>query len=118
MSYTNRDLIECALKRVNALAGTNGKLYKDNTGWFVKWGGNSNFCESSRETREMLSYLHGIEDAYKCIGKKNVFILQDTNDGSIIGVHASREKAIERQSECIRYYDTRCFKVVEKEVED
>jgi hypothetical protein len=49
---------------------------------------------------------------------KKVFILQDTNDGSIIGVHASREKAIERQSECIQYYDTRCFKVVEKEVED
>ena len=49
---------------------------------------------------------------------KKVFILQDTNDGSIIGVFANRNKASERQSECIQYYDTRCFKVIEKEVED
>ena len=49
---SNREIIESALKRVNALAGTNGKLYKDNTGWFIinqnKSGDVMRLDESSR----------------------------------------------------------------------
>ena len=36
MAMTNKEMLESALKRVNALAGTNGKLYHDNTGWFIR----------------------------------------------------------------------------------
>jgi len=60
---TNREMIESALKRVNALAGTNGKLYKDNTGWYVIWKGARHLSESSLSAGELLAYLHGIEDA-------------------------------------------------------
>ena len=73
MGYTNRQLIESALKRVNALAGVNGKLYNDNTGWFVAWYsifGGKRFDESAMSAGELLAYLHGIEDAYLFISNK------------------------------------------------
>ena len=63
MAMTNREMIESALKRVNALAGTNGKLYHDNTGWYVIWKGAKHLSESSSSAGELLAYLHGIEDA-------------------------------------------------------
>lgn len=59
---TNRELIEGALKRVNAKLGCTGKLYRDNTGYFIidftsrKW-----FDEVSRSTGETLAYLQGME---------------------------------------------------------
>ena len=59
---SNRELIESALKRVNALAGTNGKLYRDNTGWYVIWKGASHLSESAMSAGELIAYLHGIED--------------------------------------------------------
>lgn len=58
---TNRELIESALKRVNALLGRNIKLYKDNTGWFIIEKG-LDLAESSMPAGEMLAYLHGVED--------------------------------------------------------
>ena len=67
---SNRELIESALKRVNALAGVNGKLYHDNTGWYVIWKGASHFSESAGSAGELLAYLHGIEDAYLFISNK------------------------------------------------
>ena len=70
MGYTNRQLIESALKRVNALAGVNGKLYNDNTGWYVIWKGDCRFSESAMSAGELLVYLHGIEDAYLFISNK------------------------------------------------
>ena len=70
MGYTNRQLIESALKRVNALAGVNGKLYNDNTGWYVIWKGDCRFSESSVSAGALLAYLHGIEDAYLFISNK------------------------------------------------
>ena len=60
---TNREMLESALKRVNAIAGTNGKLYHDNTGWYVIWKGARHLSESSSSAGELLAYLHGIEDA-------------------------------------------------------
>ena len=63
MAMTNREMIESALKRVNALAETNGKLYHDNTGWYVIWKGAKHLSESSLSAGELLTYLHGIEDA-------------------------------------------------------
>ena len=60
---TNREMIESALKRVNALAGTSGKVYHDNTGWYVIWRGASHLSESAGSAGELLAYLHGIEDA-------------------------------------------------------
>jgi hypothetical protein len=63
---TNREIIENALKRVNALAGTKGKLYRDNTGWYIvnkdKSDGVMRFDESSRSAGELIAYLHGVED--------------------------------------------------------
>lgn len=59
----NRELIETVLKRVSALTGVNGKLYKDNTGWFIIWS-DGRFDEGSRTANQLLSYLRGIEDAY------------------------------------------------------
>ena len=71
MSYTNRQLIESALKRVNALAGVNGKLYHDNTGWYVIWmKGDCHFSESAVSAGELIAYLHGIEDAFLFISNK------------------------------------------------
>ena len=67
---SNREMIESALKRVNALAGVNGKLYRDNTGWHVIWKGNCRFIESSRSAGELLAYLHGLEDALLFINNK------------------------------------------------
>lgn len=65
MSYTNGDLLEAALKRVNALAGLKGKLYHERrNGWYVVWNGASRFEESAMNAGELLAYLHGIEDAY------------------------------------------------------
>ena len=66
---TNRVLIENALKRVNALLGINGKLYRDNTGWFVIWKGNNCLDQSSRSAGELLAYLHGVEDTLKFMKK-------------------------------------------------
>ena len=64
---SNRDIIENALKRVNALAGTKGKLYRDNTGWYIinqdKSDGAMRLDEASRGVEGILSYLHGVEDA-------------------------------------------------------
>jgi len=62
---SNRELIENALKRVNALAGVNGKLYHDNTGWYVIWKGASHLSESSSSAGELLAYLHGVEDGIR-----------------------------------------------------
>jgi hypothetical protein len=67
---TNREMIESALKRVNALAGTNGKLYRDNTGWFVVWKGAKHLSESSSTAGELLAYLHGIEDGINYLKNK------------------------------------------------
>ena len=67
---SNRELIESALKRVNALAKVKGKLYHDNTGWYVIWKGASHFSESAGSARELLAYLHGIEDALLFINNK------------------------------------------------
>lgn len=61
---SNRELLEGALKRVNALAGVYGKLYKDNTGWFIIWKDHV-YDESARTAGELIAYLHGIEDALK-----------------------------------------------------
>lgn len=63
-------MIESALKRVNALAGTNGTLYKDNTGWYVIWKGASHLSESSGSASELLAYLHGIEDGINYLKNK------------------------------------------------
>jgi len=60
----NREMLVSALKRVNAVAKSEGKLYNDNTGWFVIWKGSCPFDESSRSAGELLAYLHGIEDAF------------------------------------------------------
>ena len=65
MSYTNREMIVSALKRVNALAGTNGKLYRDNTGWYVIWKGAIHLSESAMSAGELLAYLHGVEDGIR-----------------------------------------------------
>jgi hypothetical protein len=67
---SNREIIENALKRVNALAGTDGKLYRDNAGWYVIWRGNHEFGEQSMTSGELISYLFGIEDALNFINKK------------------------------------------------
>ena len=68
---TNRQLIESALKRVNALAGTKGKLYRDNTGWYIfnqdKSDGVMRLDEASRGVEGILSYLHGVEDALRFV---------------------------------------------------
>lgn len=63
MAMTNREMLESALKRVNARLGdTNVKLYHDNTGWYVIWKGAKHLSESSLNAGELLAYLHGIED--------------------------------------------------------
>lgn len=71
---TNREIIEGLLKRVNALAGTNGKLYKDNTGWYIinqkKSDDVMRLDESIRGVEGILSYLHGIEDTLNFINRK------------------------------------------------
>lgn len=61
MSATNEELIRSALVRVNLLTGKNGRLYHDNTGWFVIGLAD----ESSRSATELLAYLHGIEDTFR-----------------------------------------------------
>jgi hypothetical protein len=66
---TNREMLESALKRVNALLGINGKLYHDNTGWYVIWKGAIHLSESAGSAGELLAYLHGIEDAFIFINK-------------------------------------------------
>lgn len=66
---SNREMIENALKRVNALAGTKGKYYRGSEGWFVvdpiTTRGRRLFDESNRPAGELLAYLHGIEDTLK-----------------------------------------------------
>ena len=64
---SNREMIESALKRVNAICGTSGKLYHDNTGWYVIWKGEKHLSESSGSASELLAYLHGIEDGIRFI---------------------------------------------------
>ena len=66
---SNRELIESALKRVNALLGGNIKLYKDNTGWFIIEKGLV-LTQSSMPAGELLAYLHGIEDGIKQFKEK------------------------------------------------
>ena len=64
MAMTNREMLESALKRVNARLGdTIGKLYHDNTGWYVIWKGAKHLSESSLHAGKLLAYLHGIEDS-------------------------------------------------------
>jgi hypothetical protein len=67
---TNRELIEGALKRVNARLGLNGKLYSNYDGdthtligWFVKWNV-MYISEDAMSADELLAYLHGIEDCF------------------------------------------------------
>ena len=60
---TNRELLESALKRVNALLGINGKLYRDNTGWFIIERGLV-LTETSMPAGELLAYLHGVEAGF------------------------------------------------------
>jgi len=67
---SNRELIESALKRVNALAKVKGKLYHDNTGWYVIWKGASHLSESSSSAGELLAYLHGVEDGVNFLKNK------------------------------------------------
>ena len=62
-------MLESALKRVNALAGCEGRLYNDKYGWFVIWS-NYTFSESSYTAGELLAYLHGLEDALLFIKNK------------------------------------------------
>ena len=64
---SNREMIESALKRVNAICGTSGKVYHDNTGWYVIWEGAKHLSESSDSASELLAYLHGIEDGIRFI---------------------------------------------------
>jgi len=65
MTMSNRQMLESALKRVNARLGEgrNGKLYHGNTGWYVIWTGTQYLSESSMSAGELLAYLHGVEDA-------------------------------------------------------
>ncbi len=65
-----RVMLEDALKRVCAVTGLDGKLYNDNTGWFVIWKGTNVFRESSMSATELLRYLHGIEDCMVFMNKK------------------------------------------------
>jgi hypothetical protein len=70
---TNREMLESALKRVNALAETKGKLYKENNFYFVAWFtifGGKRFDESKMTAGELLAYLHGLEDALLYINNK------------------------------------------------
>ena len=62
---SNREMLESALKRVNARLEEKGKgkLYHDNTGWYVIWKGTYHLSESSMSAGELLAYLHGVEDA-------------------------------------------------------
>ena len=57
---TNKEMIESALKRVNALAGTNGKLYRDDTGWYVIWKGPIHLSESAMMYRGGFTW-HSVE---------------------------------------------------------
>ena len=63
---TNREMLESALKRVNTLLGINGKLYHDNTGWFIIEKGLV-LTQSSLPAGELLAYLHGIEDGIRFV---------------------------------------------------
>ena len=66
---TNRELIENALKRVNARLGVNGRLYNDHTLWFVLWDV-MYLSQDAMGTDEMLAYLHGIEDCFNFLNIK------------------------------------------------
>lgn len=74
---SNREIIENALKRVNALAGTEARLYNDNTGWFIRRFpyGSGLFDESSRSAGELIAYLHGVEDALRFVYENNEKLL-------------------------------------------
>jgi hypothetical protein len=67
---TNKESLESALARVNGKLGINGKLYHDNTGWFVVWGNKSSLDSSARNAGELLAYLHGIEDVIDSLIRK------------------------------------------------
>ena len=71
MSLSNRELLESALKRVNAKLNVNGKLYHDNTGWYVIWKCASHLSESAGSAAELLAYLHGLEDSFEFLKKAN-----------------------------------------------
>lgn len=95
MSYTNREMIESALKRVNALAGTNGKLYRDNTGWYVIWKGASHLSESAMSAGELLAYLHGIEDGLS-YRKTQLEDIQRKADKALQEEHDAMYKRVDR----------------------
>jgi transcriptional antiterminator len=70
---SDRELIENALKRVNDLAGTNGKLcYDRRYGYYIiGTSADSLFDSCARNAGEALSYLHGFEDAFLFIKKRS-----------------------------------------------
>jgi hypothetical protein len=65
---SNRELLEGLMKRVNALAGTHGEIFKG-----VRFGYHivnfthdcMQFDESVRSAGELIAYLHGVEDTLK-----------------------------------------------------
>lgn len=65
---TNRELFASALNRINAIAGTQGRIDKDKQGWFIvddtedKTTTFKLFTEHHFPTKEMYSYLHGVEE--------------------------------------------------------
>lgn len=71
MSYTTKEMIQNALKRVNALAGTSAELYHDAGGYSIinknRKPNTLKFDESIRNGVESLAYLHGIEDTLNFI---------------------------------------------------
>lgn len=64
---SNREMIESALKRVERLTGVRGKIYNDNTGWFIIGEGHKMYDESAKTAVELIAYLHGIEDALRFV---------------------------------------------------
>ena len=99
MSYTNREMIVSALKRVNALAGTNGKLYRDNTGWYVIWKGASHLSESAMSAGELLAYLHGVEDGLSYRKTQLEDIKRKVDEEMIDKVHDHQVRKVDASEE-------------------
>ena len=72
MAMSNREMIESALKRVNALLETNGKLQHDSRyGYYVINGKDERlFDDSAMSAKELLAYLHGLEDSARFLKAK------------------------------------------------
>jgi transcriptional antiterminator len=70
---SNRELIEDALKRVNDLAGTDGKLMYDRRYGYYIVGSSAEalFDSCARNAGETIAYLHGFEDALSFIKKRS-----------------------------------------------